>query len=390
MNYLQRFLISLKAQSVEISSKLLPLNKKRIVFNSSRNRHYNFNSKYLFEYFLENLKDYEVYFVINDKALNKKLTHEIGDYFINTNTIRGIVKASRAKVWVSSVINTPYHQLPVIKNKNRIVFHLGHGVPLKKIGLAEEGLSFVQVINRRLLTSAFTHILSYSEEFMPILQKSFKNSKAHYVSLGQPRNDSLSADKNLSFKIISNYFNNIDSKAKLVLYAPTWRAYKTTRFFPFNEQDADKLNDVLVKHNIFLMLREHPYFKFEIDSSFLKQSNILMFNADKFPEIMDYLPAFDKLITDYSSIYLDFLCMDKPVAFLHYDFDQYKSKVGFSLEYDEVTPGPKLHNQEELIDFIISEEDSYIEERSQIRSLINAKSAGNCKENADYIISLIK
>lgn len=115
-----------------------------------------------------------------------------------------------------------------------------------------------------------------------------------------------------------------------------------------------------------------------------------MFNADEFPEIMDYLPAFDKLITDYSSIYLDFLCMDKPVAFLHYDFDQYKSKVGFSLEYDEITPGPKLHNQEELIDFIISEEDSYIEERSQIRSLINAKSAGNCKENADYIISLIK
>lgn len=390
MQYIQRFLVSVKAQAIEVITKPIPLKKQRIVFNSSRNKRYNFNSKYLFEYFLNNFKDYEVYFVINDKELNKKLTDKIGPYFIDTTTLSGIIKASRAKVWVCSVINTPYHQLPIIRNKKRIVYHIGHGVPLKKIALAEESMSLVQYVNRRVLTYAFSHVLSYSKDFTPVMKKAFNNKRAEYICLGQPRNDALSNDKSYILRLIQERYHQINASAKLVLYAPTWRPYQTSKFFPFDDIIAEELNLALVENNTFLLLRQHPYFKFDIDDSFLKKSNILLFNADDFPEIMDYLAAFDKLITDYSSIYLDYLCMNKPISFLPYDLEKYRAKVGFSINYEDVTPGPIIYNKHQFIDFLISDIDSYVNERQEVTNLVNAKNIDNSKENAEFIISMVK
>lgn len=389
MYKLKKTFYSFIALFVEFFSKLRKLDSNLIIFNSSSNSTFNFNSKFLFQYYVENHSEFNVYFVINDKSLMIKLINEYGNYFISTHTLKGIITASRAKTWIASAFITPYIILPIISNKKRIIYHIGHGVPLKKIGLAEEKITFLQYINRFIRTRAFTHVLSFSTSFNQIMQEGFQNNKIQYVHLGQPRNDQFSKTKAEILPLIQKNYPQIQSFNQLILYAPTWRNYAKTIFFPFPDNNADELNDILKQNEIFLLLRAHPLFPFDIASEFLNKSNILLFSNDLVAEIMDYLPIFNKLITDYSSIYLDFLCINRPIAFIPYDIQKYIKITGFNLDYEEVTPGDKITTFGEFVSFLISDQDSFCEERKQLAKKVNAKSNGNCEENFHFISNII-
>lgn len=67
---------------------------------------------------------------------------------------------------------------------------------------------------------------------------------------------------------------------------------------------------------------------------------------------MDIADIFDILITDYSSIYIDYLLLDRPLIFLPYDKEQYLKGRGMNFEYDKVTPGAKPDSQQKFIDAI--------------------------------------
>ena len=64
---------------------------------------------------------------------------------------------------------------------------------------------------------------------------------------------------------------------------------------------------------------------------------------------MDYINCFDALITDYSSIYLDYMLLERPIIFLPYDLQDYESTVGFTMDYEENTPGPKPATMQDFL-----------------------------------------
>ena len=60
------------------------------IFSSTDNRHYNYNSRYLFEYVKDNLPEITPRFVINDPKLRAELSAEYGSqYFIETESAPG-------------------------------------------------------------------------------------------------------------------------------------------------------------------------------------------------------------------------------------------------------------------------------------------------------------
>lgn len=365
------------------------LNKEVIIFNSTVNRYYNFNSKYLFEYFIENLSDkYQCKFIIDDPALFITLTEEMGDYFITSKKIKDIIYILKAKTWITSTIDVPI--ISLCKNKNRIVFHLGHGVPLKNIILAERKIPVLRKINRIIRTRIFTHVICYSDEFSGVMRNAFKNKNIRYIPLGQPRNDYIINNKNNLKKEIHNKIQRLPKYENTILYAPTWRSYHNIKFFPFDDLLPEELNSLLVKSKTILFLRNHPYYGYEIDSKYLEQSNIFWFNSDKFMDITRYLGYFDKLITDYSSIYLDYICLNRAIGFIPYDIEKYISKVGFSYDYNRLLCGDKILDKEDFFSFINQNIDQYKEERDYVSSLTNTKAAGNCYEIASFIESLLR
>ncbi len=359
-----------------------------IIFNSVANSSYNFNSKYLFEYILRNFsEEFNVKFVINDNQLRAHLISEIGDYFISSNNIKDMKLILQSKIWVTSSLDAPV-EYPLIKHKERVFYHMGHGVPLKNMVFAENKISFIKWLNRYLRVRLFTHVLCYSEEFKPIMEKTFLNKSIQYVPLGQPRNDALSEYGYVHLKnIIENKLGISLENQKTILYSPTWRPYTNVKFFPFENLEPMELNRLLIQYNIILFLRKHPYFDCEIDEEFLKQSNIYWFNSEEFTDINMFLPFFDKLLTDYSSIFLDYLPMNKPIGFIPYDIDKYKENVGFTGE--ELFCGDFINNSEDFVDFLVQDNDKYKSDRDKVMEVTNTKKGGNCIENFTFLRQFI-
>lgn len=371
--------------------KFKRLNKEVIIFNSTVNRFYNFNSKYLFEYFIKNLSDkYECRFIIDDPILKDKLEKEIGNYFITSKKIKDIIYILNAKTWITSTIDPPI--ISLCKNKSRIVFHLGHGVPLKNIILAEDNISILRFLNRFIRTRLFTHATCYSNEFSYVMENAFKNKNIQFIPIGQPRNDQLVLrSKELEFNKIKEILQNVPDHSVAILYAPTWRSYDNVKFFPFDNLSPEELNQTLINSNSVLFLRKHPYYGCDINNKYLEQSHIFWFNSEKFPDIMEYLSYFDQLITDYSSIYLDYICLDRPIGFIPYDLEVYKEKVGFSYDYEKMLCGDLLLNKEKFLSFLSGSIDleNSKKARHYIADLINAKNTNNCLENSLLIEKLI-
>ena len=61
----------------------------------------------------------------------------------------------------------------------------------------------------------------------------------------------------------------------------------------------------------------------------------------------------DILLTDYSSVYFDFLLLDRPIIYLPYDFEEYKNARGFLYDdFEEIICGDKVFTQKDFIESI--------------------------------------
>lgn len=157
---------------------------------------------------------------------------------------------------------------------------------------------------------------------------------------GFPRNDII-LKPNLYVEHLVFEKNIIDSilTKKIILYAPTFR--DTNRYERETPIKWLRLNDLLKKNDttFLVKLHRHDYSKAMKE----KFSNIIVLDNES-----DMYPLFTKvdlLITDYSSIFFDFLLTDKPILFFPYDKDDYlNNNRSLYDEYDLVTPGYKVYD----------------------------------------------
>lgn len=340
------------------------------VFSSVDNCHYNYNSRYLFEYVRDNLKQVKPLFVINDDKLREQLGQEYGEqYFIETNTVSGIRKVLNAGVWFTSA------GLPVYGTnlrKNRLIINLWHGVPLKHIALLDPNMNwFTRLYFRYIFSKNYTGILTTSKALVPVMADSFAVPRERVKVWGQPRNDRVFNKSNRE-EILSGIYQELPTFEKAVLYAPTWRDYGDTRLFPFEDFDREKLENFLEKNNMVIFIRTHISEKGTAEIYLGERVRYL--GVAEAEDITGILNIFDLLITDYSSIYIDYLLIDKPIIFLPYDKEIYLKGRGMNFEYDHVTPGPKPDTMEDFLvqlGNLAGGKDDWQEERSRVNGLLN-------------------
>ena len=81
----------------------------------------------------------------------------------------------------------------------------------------------------------------------------------------------------------------------------------------------------------------------------------------------------DLLITDYSSIFFDFLLLDRPIIFFAYDLEDYlQNDRNMYFNYDSMTPGAKCRTYDELelqLEQIVKNgcQDQYADTREKVR-----------------------
>lgn len=337
------------------------------LFSSTDNSHYNYNSRYLFEYVKENLPEITPLFVINDSELRNSLSSKYGkQYFIETESIQGIRQALSAGVWFTSA-GLPAYGIGL--HKKRLIINLWHGVPLKKIALLDPNLKkAARIYFKKIFSENYTCILTTSHELIPLMARSFAVSEDKIKVWGQPRNDGL-FQKNDCREILGQLFPDLPEYTKTVLYAPTFRDYGQVQLFPFKDFDQEQLEAFLEEKNMLLFIRTHVAEQGSAAPYLGKRIRFL--GNEQAEDVTGILNIFDCLITDYSSIYIDYLLTDKPMIFLPYDRQQYLDGRGMNFDYDDVTPGPKPETFNNFLDALSPKEDFWKSERTRVNRLFN-------------------
>ena len=356
------------------------------VFSSTDNKHYNYNSRYLFEYVKDNLPEITPLFVINDPELRQKLSEEYGmQYFIEAESISGIRRVLNAGVWFTSA-GLPAYGTNL--NKNRLIINLWHGVPLKKIALLDPNLKKVaRIYFKNIFSRNYTCVLTTSHELIPLMAESFAISKDKIKVWGQPRNDGMfqTNDRN---KILNAIYPDLPAYTRTALYAPTFRDYGQVELFPFKEFDLTQMEAFLEEKKMLLFIRTHVAEQGSAAPYLGKRIRFL--GNQEAEDVTGILNIFDCLITDYSSIYIDYLLTDKPMIFLPYDRQKYLDGRGMNFDYDDVTPGPKPETFAQFLEALCPKNDSWKSERDRVNRLFNEIQKPCAADICNKVLNMLK
>lgn len=247
-------------------------------------------------------------------------------------------------------------------------FFLTHGTVLKRC------------ISYYTIDEKVDEIAGVSTYLLPYAAEDSNSDINKWRVLGFPRNDLLfHSDVDVHTLFQGTEFDN------LVYWMPTYRQNKsgtqthsaTAMPILYNEEIAVKINACAQECGVLVVVKPH----FAQDISKIKKMNLshLKFIDEKFlveNGILNYalLAKADALLTDYSSVYHDYLLLNRPIGLCWDDIEDYTEHVGFAIDPDIVMAGgEKIYNEDDLCGFIqrLSQGiDQLKEERSALRDLI--------------------
>ena len=330
---------------------------------------------------------------------NKEIVSEIRGMGLkaeNLRSLKGVYYCLKAGFYF---INSDTKDICFVLSKGARYVNMWHGIPLKKIQndndknevnvlrvkRRERASSFDKIFNPRDLFT-YDYLLSTSDYVTEYsFSSAFDIPKERCLSLGYPRTDIFFKNKNEIDLHVKNYSKDlipvvewVKTKGKVYLYAPTWRDTKKD-FIELSGIDFVELDEWLVEKNYCFLLKMHPYTNIDLSLlNGLESIKVVDKKADIYP-LMTYV---DTLITDYSSIYFDFILMDKPVVFFPFDIKEYLEDCrSFYLDYYKVTPGFKVYSYKEMLEVLSSPcDEELVSEREKIRRRFWGGSCGNSSE----------
>ncbi|MFF2589741.1 CDP-glycerol glycerophosphotransferase family protein [Peribacillus butanolivorans] len=246
------------------------------------------------------------------------------------------------------LINNSTFQSFFIPKINQIYINTWHGTPLKNMGFDIPGNPSVsQNVVRNFLSADY--ILSPNAHTTDIFTRSYKLNglyKGKIVEEGYPRID---LTLNTNPREYKDYLRTLDLKIndgkENILYAPTWKGTNLAKVDNDILQIIADINylESQIGEQYNLLIKVHPFLYKEAN----KHTEIKNRLIPDYVDTNELLATVDLLITDYSSIFFDFLVTNKPILFYTWDTDVYTEERGQYLQNDEL-PGPMLFNSKEL------------------------------------------
>ena len=364
---------------------------KLIIFGSVGGKAFIGNPKYIYQYLKENT-DYKLIFFAQSKNVKNKLENE-GIRAINRHSIKAIKILRKAR---AVFISHGYEDvLPIKFSPKSIVIYTGHGGGIKIKGKNPYHQKYIysnwtKILRVKLREHEYLDYVvspSGSEKPLKIWSNMLQYPLDRILPTGYPRNDIFFADDpslKIKFKDRYDIPKNIQ---RIILYAPTYREIFSMKE-PFTTVDKKKLDDLCKNTNSILLIKGHVKEKI---IKFKDLENIKQVIGDSDTQELLYIT--DVLITDYSTIFHDFLLLNRPILLYTYDYDEYVSKRWIYYDHlEEVAPGPLIYNFNHLyealknIDKIKAE---YDKKRIELRNYFNKYNDGNSSERLLRFLKLI-
>ncbi|KRL59037.1 CDP-glycerol glycerophosphotransferase family protein [Latilactobacillus fuchuensis] len=371
MRLLKNKLFTLYMEMMKLLLKVVPVKRGQIcIINGSG--YAGSNGLALFRYLKEELHYKDVWLLENFPSSHLKL-------------------AIWLKLASSQVIIGTHDPYKVSKRQTYI--QLWHGIPLKRMGFLAKNANIIDLEKgHQHWSKSVDYITSSSDMYDTLMSACEGIADNKFVHLGFPRNDFFQIDEQQKaerkLELVGLFDQAVIKKEpRLLFYLPTFRMednnqnlsdmLKNGNIFGLTNFESNQFEALLARENIIIIAKLHPVEEKQVDVTALNQlkhvkvikGNWLQTNQH---DLYEYLAVTDALMTDYSSVYFDYLLMDKPLLFLANDLKNYEARRGFLLTpYQTFAPGLVAKSMQEFNQALVDlfKLDLH-DERNQIRKMI--------------------
>ena len=337
--------------------RLMPRDKRVWLFGSWFGQKYSDNSRGMYEYVLAHEPQIRPMWITHSREVYVRLYAE-GKPVAMAHSWRGRWWCLRAGVvfitTAAAEMNAKY------LNGARMIW-LWHGMVIKQI-MADEvrfkNLRYgtfkrIKVAINNFLFPWENHVqkdavLSTAEFFNLFLASAFEVTPDRLWTDGYPRNDALFSV--VKENIVKRYREQFPT-AKFIVYMPTHRINER-KGTPFNGFDGFGFN----QEAFFKVLEEQDYVFFNKGHFYDSDAQIGMSNP-RFLNVMDkdfdnlytFIKDMDILMTDFSSVYIDYLLVKKPVILAPFDYEDYiTGERPLYFDYNDLE-GVRANNWDEVL-----------------------------------------
>ncbi len=342
---------------------LLPVKKNRVVFDSSLGKSYAGNPKYIYEYLVSNGYDIRwdcIWFYENEKYNIPGMSRQV-----QYGRFRYLYYMATAKVWVFDNRQPEF----LIRRKDTYYIQTWHGTPLKRLALDMEdvfmaGESDIDEYKEHFAKNVQTwdYLISQNPFSSITFRRAFDFHK-EMLEIGYPRNDVLFQENSSedNRRLRKNLGLPLDKK--IILYAPTWRddEYSEDDNYEFRPQISFQLLQERLEQEYVMIVKYHYLIMDAVDWSPYEG---FIYHFDQSRDIAELFLVSDILVTDYSSVLVDYSILRRPMFFFAYDFYKYKNELrGFYFSYRNEMPGPISATTEQLVEDILHYDPSLYRQR---------------------------
>ena len=362
----------------------------RILFET--NDDFTDNSRALFDYMVENgyNKKYELVWLVHEPEKYKKYETENVKFIQNFKKGSGIRRAEAYRYALTStyIFYTQAFNWIGMARKEQTFVNLWHGCGYKA--------------NKKNRKVFFDYCLVPGEVFIKTKMEFFGCSYKKLITLGYPRYDMMLRGSEAATKYKEKLLKDTNSD-KLILWMPTYRHASSERL---NEEtlnnefnipiidDAKKLlqlNDFCRENRLLIVIKKH-YLQIPYDFGENVLTNIIYLeNKDlsaKNLQLYEFINCADALVSDYSSVAIDYLLLDRPLCFTLDDYDAYTESRGWVFENPlEYMPGEHVYDMNGFCSFLTHVKDGvdeYQDQRAAVRAKTHNVCDNYCQRVLDY------
>lgn len=334
-------------------------NKNRIILGAWNGEKYSDNSKYMMNY-ISQIDKFELIW-IGKKKLKNNIPIKSNIKFVEYNSLKSYYYLLTSKYIFITHSYTDVSKFNVLKGAK--VIQLWHGIGIKKIG--SNTISHIRFFDKiRFKLQSIIRNYDYficssklNQKRNLIAFKYYGANEDNIIESGQPRNDILfKFNQNDIDNVKEKYFKeyNIPQNKKIITYLPTFRINQQEQFsfWDLNHKNMERLKHILETNNIIILEKSHQH---SIDITNKKQSNNYIYNISSISDIdtQELLLVTDILITDYSSVYMDYLLLDREIIHYVYDYEKYTtSDQGLYYDIYDISGGQIVDDIDKLLNAI--------------------------------------
>lgn len=302
--------------------RLIPSRDKHLwVFGGREGNQFDDNARYLFEYVNNNHKNIKAIWLTKDEK-TVEYVRSLGYESYTFYSKEGIKNATRAGISVYSHALLDFGLFPLVGGSTIVC--LWHGVGFKKIYNSKySGMSlFMKKALDRFFSWTRRDITTVTSKYtFDQFQYLFNLKPSTIIITGQPRNDVLFRDMRKSDVIRDT---NIPENKRLILYMPTYRSVTMGADHMENIvrslYDSKELIAVLDETNSVFVAKLHPLTP-HIDIK--NRDNFVILDYGAVKNNQELLTVSDMMVTDYSSCFVDFALLNRPIGFFTPDEKQF-------------------------------------------------------------------